>query len=1009
MEYLLDEKPKSGFGKFLVYLIVFIALSIAGVLYTATTWMVWGLEKGLPGLEVRLQEGKIKPLEGRVELIGLEFLQKDEPVLQMSKLAVDISLRSLIKQQIIVDRILLHKGGIWLKELEGGNWQVAGVELPKSQEEASNNNSTPTSPEAEAPFIIDELGVGFRGILLSQLTFNIQELKRYNTIVLRRLQLSSPGLLHSASQIGLALDVALDRGSLALYGQATPFTPVVEFNGHLDIDKFSLAIPKQFVATIPPSLQGSFSSNLDLDIAYSKTQTTNLKANGTLELAGFQITQDNIALQLPLTIFRGGLYAALPQASSPTGTVEGELTTQNGSFNMTGEKPVGVTLTDFSFKGSVNPKGGNGSILLTGVNGSAALTPDKNSLLAFNRLLLDELKFGVDKNVAVKEVKLGQLNVQVTGNNKPILALEEIDLQQLQYSSQGRLTLQAINVTDSSVYIHRSLAGKWPWTLEEKKTAVADNNEKLDQTLPGDTQAKEESLTQDPPDNAESKEQTVKSDLDNQGETSDQEDQAAKSALAYSLGSLTLPKGLTFTLFDEGVKPAVLVNGRIDTLEIGPIDSEAPGDETAFKIIGGVGEYGKFDFAGSAKPLNETPDLVVKGAINAFDLPPYSSYVVPELGYLIKSGTLDISTDTKVADNKIDGKNKLNLKMFNLVSAKSLKSKEISKKLPMPMDAALNLLRSNNGDIKMAIPVSGTIDKPNVDFSEAINKVVGGVSVKAAKTTAIVALGPVGLALAAVDMVGSAAIDSAQQSNLKPVNFKAGSSFLNQDEKKVLDEIATFLAKQKKKRITACGIVVPKDQLVLTSKIGKESKDDSSPETTNNQPSQQVDVTKSRVLEKFYTVRVASFKKIARANKSRDIWQKRGHKVLIRELKGKSGITWHAVSIGVLPTSKEAKKLSRTIKTIYKTDSFVAKVKGAEAKKLGMLAAVSSTNVISDNSKPEDILITQKLNSLAKERAAVVKNYLVTKGKVSMDRIFSCLPVPPNVDDKKGPRVTFSF
>ncbi|MBF0444415.1 MAG: DUF748 domain-containing protein [Magnetococcales bacterium] len=992
MNNLLQEKRKSGFGKFFGYLIVFFALLFAGVLFTATTWMVWGLEEALPGLEVRLQKGQIKPFEGRVELTGLAFLQKGKPVLQMSKLAVDISLKSLIKKQLIVDRILLYKGGIWLKELENGGWRVAGVDLPMAKEASTNSTADTPSSQPETPFVIDDLGVGFRGILLSQLTFHVEELKRQKSVVLKRLQITNPGLLHSASQLGLILEVALDKAALGLYGQATPFAPDIEFKGHLDVDKFSLATPKEYVSSIPPSLEGLVSSNLDLDLSYSKTDTSNFIVNGTLKLAGLKIEQDELALQLPLTIFKGKVLAYLPKATEPTGTIEGELTTQNGAFNMVGEKPMDGAIKDFSFMGKLNPKGGQGKVILTGVNGSAFVAPNKKGLMAFNELLLNELQFGSEKNVAIKEVKLGELNVQVTGEEKPLLALEEIDLQQLQYTPQGRLTLDAVTVTNSQVHVHRAGDGSWPWSANETKTTPPATTEKV--TIPEDIKKADEKSVTDKVATETAVDETVE-----------------KSALSYSLGSLTFPKGISLTFNDEGVEPRVLLKGSIDTLQLGPIDSESPEKNTMFKINGSVGEYGKFDFAGSAKPLNEAKDLIVKGAIKAIDLTQYSSYVVPELGYNIKSGSLDISTDTNIADNKIAGKNNLMLKMFQLVSAKGNKSKEINKKLPMPMDAALDILRNKNGDIKMAVPVTGSLDSPNVDFSEAINKVLGAVSVKAAKTTAIVALGPVGLALAAAEMVGSAAIDSAENSYLKPVNFDAGSSELKIEAKKKLDDMAAYLSTKQQQRITACGLVVLKDQLVIAKLIGKTLKANKSNSTAEVQtaPPPQTNAPDKLVKKKYYTVRVASFKSITMANKSHDNWQKRGHKVLIRELIGKGGIKWHAVSIGQLATSKEARMLSQTVNKQHNINSFVVKIMVEESENLDKSDNIALQNTAMQSANPVDVLMTQKLNLLAKARSSVVKNYLVTKGKVSKDRIFSCLPVPPKADDIEGPRVTFSF
>jgi cell division septation protein DedD len=877
--------------KILAWLIGLPSLIIAVVIFTASYWTVWGLEKALPGIEVKLSQARINPFVGRVALHGLALQREGESVLRLSKLAVDISIKSLFKKQLIVDRIHINNGDFWLEELESGLWRVAGVDLPVAAESKLESEVVEGDP---APTSVDGLGVGFRGIKLAHLAFHVKEKSGEKLLRLKRLQILGPGVLESSSKLPVTIEAGLDEAKVALYGQLSPFAPPIKFKGVLEVEKLPLAISKQYVAAVPPSLQGLFSTNLNLDLSYIETANSTVNIKGFLELADFAVAEDKLTIKLPKSRWQGEVDGSLPVGAEPSGVVSGEL-------------------------------------------------------------------------------KLTGLAVQEAGATQQMVNIEEVALEKIKYATKGRLTLAGVSVTGSKLYLHRSQAGKWPWSTEEvdKKPAPADKK--------AESKGKKDS-----------------------------------GGLSYRVGKIAFPKGIALSLNDEGVSPVVLVDGRIDTLELGAIDSRKPEADTPFKISGKVGQYGKFVFSGSSKPLVDQPDVTVTGAVRSLDLPPFSPYVVPELGYLFSSGSIDMETDLALAKNNITSENKLLLSMFNLESAKTEKSKEIGGQLPIPMGAALDLLRSKDGDIKLKIPVTGTVDKPNIDFNDAISKVMGKVTKKAAKTTALIALGPVGLAVAAFQMVGNAAIDVQEDKLLKDIPFSKGSGNLTVAGRKKLDELAGFLTQQKKKRIIACGVVVNSDEKFFASLIVEKPPVEAAPANGEKPPVEATPVVEKVVEPKevvvavkaksdwYYEVRVASFKSKSLADKSQRRWQKKGYNVLIRELSGRGGVAWQAVSLGLYQSRQEAELIKERIAEFNKTAGIVVKIPVANAEETEIVASViGAAGVISGGSG-----LGTKLRALAKERASAVKNYLVVKGKIAPERIFSCSPMLPKAGDKKGPRVT---
>ncbi|MBF0455048.1 MAG: DUF748 domain-containing protein [Magnetococcales bacterium] len=1047
---MMSSKKKLGWGKLSLLLVTVPLLLLVGLLLTATQWMEWGIKKGLPGMEVHLEKGGINLLDGRVELTGLALAKGGSEKLQISLLAVDLSLKSLFKKQVILDQLQVAQGNIWIEALPSGGWQVAGVDLPPSSPEsqAQKQKQEPAQP-------IDNLGVGFRELLLDQLTFHLKEGGRQQTVGLNHLQVTSQGVFQTSSSLGIVLDAGLDKARLQLKGQAAPFAAPLHFKGNLNIKGLALALAKPYLAEIPPSLQGSASTNMDLDLSYAEQGESQFNLSGDLNLHDFAVEQDALAVQLPLTGWQGKVVASLPPASdhqaAPKVTLTGSLklsglsmTQEDHTVQLPQTQWLGVVSASLppgakptgSIKGMVQSE--EGLFKLGGTQQSEGAIDG----VTFKKLLLEGINVALaDNSVAVDGVALADLYIQTVGKKNTLLVVEGVDLKQAQYDPSGRVTLDSVAVTGSSLFLHRNSVNKWPWSDLTPADSASD---------------------------AEKKPEVAGQDSDEQ-----QGDGAEKPALSYRLGSLSFPKGVVISLLDEGVSPVVRVGGQIDRLEVAAIDSLTPDKATSFNIAGRVGEYGKFQFSGEGKPLLSSPDVIVKGFIKAISLPPFSPYVVPELGYNFGSGSLDVDTDLTVAQSGIQAKNGIKLKMFKLVSAKNKKSAEIAEKLPIPINSALDFLRDGDGDISMSIPVAGTVENPDVKLDDIISKVMGKVTVKAAKTTAFAALGPIGLALSAVEMIGTAAVEAERQSNLEPIFFAPGSSQLSADSVERLNKLATYLTTKQKGRVSACGVVVAADEAALVQSADTVAQTQPTDVAAQTQPAGEAlasqpavemppsswiypdaiesiqPVTPEKVVQpqreeqvvvqkggRFHTVRVASFQSLDRAKREKGLWEKRGYTASIQALPGRGGREWQAVSVGLFDQRSQATELAGELNKTYQTQSIVAQIVTPDVVESRMVASAqpSAAQVIPANKtmaaqrpapaeSPQvmaqpvysstggkmDQPLLERLNALAVKRSSVVKNFLITQGKVAEDRVFACTPAPPQPQDKEGPRVGFSF
>jgi hypothetical protein len=136
----------------------------------------------------------------------------------------------------------------------------------------------------------------------------------------------------------------------------------------------------------------------------------------------------------------------------------------------------------------------------------------------------------------------------------------------------------------------------------------------------------------------------------------------------------------------------------------------------------------------------------------------------------------------------------------------------------VPLETALSTLRDKNDDIKLEVPISGDIDDPKFDISDAIEQAV----VKGMKFSALsflkYALQPYGALIAVGQYAveeGAAALTGVQ---LDPVFFAPGARTLDDEALDYLERIAELAKGRPELRIKICGKATSADKTALGGK-----------------------------------------------------------------------------------------------------------------------------------------------------------------------------------------------
>ncbi|MEH6454193.1 MAG: DUF748 domain-containing protein, partial [Psychromonas sp.] len=128
-------------------------------------------------------------------------------------------------------------------------------------------------------------------------------------------------------------------------------------------------------------------------------------------------------------------------------------------------------------------------------------------------------------------------------------------------------------------------------------------------------------------------------------------------------------------------------------------------------ITGSIEEYGKLLVKGQINPLGGDLYTDLSADFDKIELTTLTPYSGRYTGYVIDKGKLSLNLNYKIANNQLDGSNRLILDQLELGS--SVNSEE---SLDLPLKLALALFTDSDGIIDISLQTKGDMDDPDFAF-----------------------------------------------------------------------------------------------------------------------------------------------------------------------------------------------------------------------------------------------------------------------------------------------------
>jgi hypothetical protein len=278
----------------------------------------------------------------------------------------------------------------------------------------------------------------------------------------------------------------------------------------------------------------------------------------------------------------------------------------------------------------------------------------------------------------------------------------------------------------------------------------------------------------------------------------DQENETNQTA--FSLNKVLIDGTSEVSFTDYTLPTPFATNLTIDRFEAGRLDTGNPDRETTILLQGELEGRAPVELSGTIAPFLQSPATDLRLNLKNYPLRALSPYTVQAVGTALASGQLRLETRLNLADDQLQLDNAVLLQQLETETITPALAEELDNQLPVPLDAALSLLRDDDGNIELNVPLSGPVSDLGVGISGVLITALGQAIVPAASGYMMYALGPYG----ALAYVGMKLGEKMLEVVLPPVVFAAQETAITAEHTDYLERVGTILSERPETDMQLC-------------------------------------------------------------------------------------------------------------------------------------------------------------------------------------------------------------
>lgn len=275
---------------------------------------------------------------------------------------------------------------------------------------------------------------------------------------------------------------------------------------------------------------------------------------------------------------------------------------------------------------------------------------------------------------------------------------------------------------------------------------------------------------------------------------------------SFAIAKLTYRTNKSLEYQDLSFEKPFTANLNSIELMIENLDSRSPKQSSRLQYSAKYAKHGVINIDGDITPLDKTQSFDLSGRIEGLDLRDLSPFTAHAIGHNIKSGQLDADLKLKADNNVLDSEVDLALHQFTLVALSAADREKIDASFGFPLNTSLSLLKDRENRIELNIPITGDLQNPDFDPSDAITR-----ATSSAITAAVLNYyTPFGLIT-----VADGLFSLATALKFDPVEFDSGTSDIIQVDDASLEKIIALMRDRPGIVVTLCAFTNSADRKLL--------------------------------------------------------------------------------------------------------------------------------------------------------------------------------------------------
>ena len=274
--------------------------------------------------------------------------------------------------------------------------------------------------------------------------------------------------------------------------------------------------------------------------------------------------------------------------------------------------------------------------------------------------------------------------------------------------------------------------------------------------------------------------------------------------MQFTFGQIELMSAAELYFVDQQTNPNKTQYVKVKTLNISNVTNHLLNNKSKIMLNAQLNDNATLDLSGTAAPFSEPQDVNVDVKLAELSLPEISPYSIKAANVGFLTGQLDADTQIIINNDELNGNLGLQLRGIELTSQQAGESATGGS---ISLNTALGMLKDNQGNIALDIPMSGNINDPKFGLASFLGLVTQKAIFAATESYLMQTFVPYANIVSIARVAGEAML----KVNVEDLIYAPQQTQIDASQMQFVSELVNLLNDKPEAQLKMCPFAVAKD------------------------------------------------------------------------------------------------------------------------------------------------------------------------------------------------------